>query len=90
MSPSQIKTALQEQGYSMTMIAVVLEKSPSLVSKVINGRARSMKVAKAISKVLEKNLTEVFPGQYPSSAASDFKNSNDYHLRLKALERLLK
>ncbi len=61
MTPLQINTALRKKGFDQTAIALALGCSPSLISKTINRRAVSRRVAVAISKILELPAREVFP-----------------------------
>ncbi|RTE87479.1 MULTISPECIES: helix-turn-helix transcriptional regulator [Gammaproteobacteria] len=61
MDKNQIKKELATQGYDLTMVAEALDKSPSLISKVVARQAKSKGVAEAIAKILGKNVEEVFP-----------------------------
>jgi len=49
------------RGFDFSMIAEVLGKSPSLVSKVASRKARSHPVAVALAKAIERDIEEVFP-----------------------------
>lgn len=49
------------RGFDFTMIAEVLGKSPSLVSKVAARKARSQPVAMALAKAIERDIEVVFP-----------------------------
>lgn len=71
------------------MIADVLGKSPSMISKVIHGNANSLSIAQAIAKVLGKPLTEVFPARYDYCGSRCQKDSNQYLLKLRELTNLL-
>ncbi|NOU53125.1 transcriptional regulator [Pseudoalteromonas sp. JBTF-M23] len=68
MKPNEIKQAISNKGYSLSMIADALKVAPSAVSNVVNGNARSERIAKAIAKLLEKPLKSVFPDIYSSSS----------------------
>lgn len=61
MKKDQIKKGLAAKGYDYSMIAEVLSRSPSLISKVAARKARSVRVAQAIAKALELPVEEVFP-----------------------------
>lgn len=61
MQKDQIKKGLAEKGYDFRMLADVIGKSPSLVSKVASRQARSRIVAQAIAKALGLSLADVFP-----------------------------
>jgi ribosome-binding protein aMBF1 (putative translation factor) len=73
MQKDQIKKGLAEKGYDFRMLAEVIGKSPSLVSKVASRQARSRVVAQAIAKALGMRLDEVFPDvpAYQHLTASD-------------------
>lgn len=78
MKPEEIKQAIYQKGYDLSMIADVLGKSPSLVSKVVSGRARSLVVAEAIAKILEKNVNQVLPSQCDTFKGKIPKSSDAY------------
>lgn len=61
MNADQIIKHLAELEYNQTLIAAALNRSPSLVSKVIHRRAKSMPVANLIAKILGMDLNQVFP-----------------------------
>lgn len=61
MDKNQIKKGLAEKGYDFSMLAAVISRSPSLLSKVAGRKARSLPVAQAIAKALDKTVEEVFP-----------------------------
>lgn len=52
---------LLEKGFTQSMISEGLNRSPSLVSKVISGKARSQLVEKAICHILGEPTSVVFP-----------------------------
>ncbi|RUO21176.1 transcriptional regulator [Aliidiomarina iranensis] len=61
MDRNQIKKALAEKGYDFSMLAEVMERSPSLVSKVAARQARSRLIANAIAKILGMGIRDIFP-----------------------------
>ena len=56
-----IKNKLMSKGYNQSMLAEVIDCSPSLVSKVIWRRAVSLRVANAIATVIGEPRENVFP-----------------------------
>lgn len=61
MLANEIKNALYARGYEQSMLAEVLGVSPGLVSKVIQRKAKSFRVARAVARVIEKDVFDVFP-----------------------------
>ncbi|RUO32178.1 transcriptional regulator [Aliidiomarina sedimenti] len=61
MQKDQIKKGLADKGYDFSLLAEVIGKSPSLVSKVVSRKARSALVAHAIAKALGIPVETVFP-----------------------------
>lgn len=61
MLANEIKKALYARGYDQSMLAEVLGVSPGLVSKVIQRKAKSFRVARAVARVIEKDVLDVFP-----------------------------
>lgn len=61
MNKNQIKKELAIQGYDLSLVAEALNKSPSLISKVVARQAKSKGVAEAIAKIIGKNVEKVFP-----------------------------
>ncbi|CAM4174626.1 helix-turn-helix domain-containing protein [Pseudoalteromonas byunsanensis] len=61
MKPNEIKQAIAEQGYTLSMIAEVLEVNLSNVSGVVCGHTQSKRVADFIAKIIDKPTEEVFP-----------------------------
>ena len=49
------------KGYNQSMLAEVMDCSPSLVNKVIWRRAVSLRIANAIARVLGEPCENVFP-----------------------------
>lgn len=56
-----IKIELMKKGYSMSMIADVLNCTPVNVHQVCKGINNSYRVAKAVATVLEQPVEVVFP-----------------------------
>tara|TARA_R110002020_G_C16321351_1_gene774815 strand:+ start:11340 stop:11627 length:288 start_codon:yes stop_codon:yes gene_type:complete len=84
MLSEEISKALNQEGFSQTIIAKVLGCSPSLVSKVINRNAVSTRVAISISKLLERPLLDVFP-EYFELAKAHGRNKELIERRMKLL-----
>lgn len=84
MLSSDISKALNQEGFSQTAIAKVLGCSPSLISKVINRKATSTKVAMSISKLLEREFIEVFP-EYSALATQLGRDKSSIEKRIKNL-----
>lgn len=61
MNKDQIKKGLASKGYDFSMLAAAISKSPSLISKVASRKARSLPVAIALAKALDRSVEEVFP-----------------------------
>lgn len=61
MKPLEIKADLSEKGYSISMVARVMKKSPSTISGVICRHTTSMEVATGLSKILKKPIPVLFP-----------------------------
>jgi Helix-turn-helix. len=61
MTPQEITKAINKAGFDQGAIASALNCSPSLISKIINRKAISMRVARAIALTIERPLLEVFP-----------------------------
>ncbi|RUO48966.1 MULTISPECIES: helix-turn-helix domain-containing protein [Pseudidiomarina] len=61
MTPQEISKAINKKGFDQGAIAHALNCSPSLISKIINRKAISMRVAKAVALTIELPLLEVFP-----------------------------
>lgn len=57
----EINERLVDAGLSQSAIANVLGCSPSLLSKVINRKATSTRIAKAVAKILQLPVLQVFP-----------------------------
>ncbi|EGN76360.1 hypothetical protein A28LD_0096 [Idiomarina sp. A28L] len=89
MDRNQIKKALSEKGYDFSMLAEVMERSPSLVSKVAARQAKSRLIANAIAKVLGRDIREIFPDvvEYHHPKAT---NNSEREQRKDQLAKLLK
>src|SRR5690554_1323617 len=61
MTPQEISKAINKKGFDQVAIAHALNCSPSLISKIINRKAISMRVAKAVALTIELPLLDVFP-----------------------------
>ena len=61
MHPEQIKAAIRMCGTTPTAIAEELEVSRSMVSHVINGHAKSERIAKKISDVTGMTVETMWP-----------------------------
>lgn len=61
MNALEIKQALGAKGYSLRMLAAALDVHPATVSQTINRNGTSHRVARAIAKVLDCDLYQVFP-----------------------------
>ncbi|MDN7136388.1 helix-turn-helix domain-containing protein [Pseudidiomarina terrestris] len=90
MTPDEIKAEIIKKGFSLTMIADVLGKSPSMVSKVVNGSATSLLIADCISRILDRPIHEVFPNLYDESFAKTYKTSKSYKAKKEELKELLR
>ncbi|MCC5856215.1 MAG: helix-turn-helix domain-containing protein [Idiomarina sp.] len=89
MKPEQIKYAIYSKGFDLTMLSNVLDKSPSLISKVIHGKGRSYVVAEAVAKILEMSVSEVFPNQYDKYLGRAYKSSKVFQEKQEELRRIL-
>lgn len=89
MKPEEIKRSIYRQGFTLGMLAEVLQKSPNLISKVIHGKARSVAVAQSVSKVLGLTLNDVFPCQYDSYHERGYTGSPAYKTKQEELRELL-
>ncbi|WP_258806578.1 helix-turn-helix transcriptional regulator [Pseudidiomarina sp. CB1] len=90
MTPDAIKKEIIKKGFSLTMIADVLGKSPSMVSKVVNGSATSLLIADCICRILERPIHEVFPNLYDKSFSRTYKTSKNYKAKKEELRELLR
>jgi lambda repressor-like predicted transcriptional regulator len=67
MKPEEIKLLLKERGATQVEIAEVVGVSQAAVSAVINGVARSRRIAMTIAHFLDKEVNELWPGRYPKA-----------------------
>lgn len=61
MTPKEIKAKLKANGYSIKMIAEIINKSDVAVGQVINKQAASREIAEAVAKAVGESLFHVFP-----------------------------
>jgi len=57
---STLKLALLAKGYQLQMIARELEVTPTLVSSVLAGRAKSRRVEDRIASILNRGAWEIW------------------------------
>lgn len=69
MHPADIKAELQKRGESCATVAADTGVSRGTVSKVVNGRERSRRVALVIAAKLGKPASSIWPGQYAAKVA---------------------
>ena len=65
MSPLEIRISLLRKGYTNRRVARDLGRADSTVSDVIQGRGRSLPIARHISKITGIPVSELWPGNYP-------------------------
>lgn len=90
MRPKRIKAELKKRGYTLTMVAESIGRSPSLLSKVVSGEATSLEAARAVAKAIDKPLEEVFPGNYRTAGHRGYKKTEEYQRKLAELRQLLR
>lgn len=90
MRPKRIKTELKKRGYTLTMVAESIGRSPSLLSKVVSGGATSLEAALAVAKAIDKPLEEVFLGKYDLESRRGYKQTEEYQKKLADLRQLLR
>ena len=87
MTKDQIKKGLATKGYDFSMLAQVISRSPSLLSKVAARKARSLLAAQAIAKALDIPVEEVFPDvpayHVDNTPIADLKAARQAELRAK-------
>jgi lambda repressor-like predicted transcriptional regulator len=64
MHAEYINAELRRKGHPAIRIAERLDVWPSAVSGVINGNARSLRIAREVSRVIGKPVSELWPGAY--------------------------
>lgn len=89
MKPEHIKAELTKRGYTLTMVAEAIGKSPSLISKVVSGKAVSYDAATAVAKAIDLPLSMVFPETYEQKNQRGFKKTDAYQQKLGELRALL-
>lgn len=91
MDAERIKEGLRENGFSLSLIADALGRSPSLVSKVVKRQAKSLEVAKAISRALDKQVSEVFPDvpEYGKRLVPSKRDKVEYQETLNRLKKVI-
>lgn len=65
-----IKYRLRIIGKSCAQIANELDVSHSVITRVLQGRARSRRVEQAVADALNEPVEKVFPDRYPRKAAA--------------------
>ena len=75
MHPEQIKAEMRIKGTTPAALADSLDLSPTTVSNVIHARAKSFRVASAISKLIEKPVSTIWPVQYGPARRRSLKRS---------------
>jgi transcriptional regulator with XRE-family HTH domain len=71
------------------MVAKAMNKSPSMVSKVVASKVRSYSVAEGVAKVLGKTIDDVFPGQYLGANRKKYRTTDEYETKIEELRTLL-
>ena len=64
MQPDFINAELRQKGTPARRIAERLNVWPSAVSSVIKGQSRSLRIAREVSRVIGKPVSELWPGAY--------------------------
>lgn len=79
MNYTQIHKALKQQGLSWVAVAEVIDCTSQHVMNVCARRAESIRVAKAISVLIHKSVSEVFPDvpRYQEDRKAERKNRLD-------------
>ncbi len=67
MNNIDVKALLNEEGISIGQIARAADVSRSTASRVINGIARSRRIASIVADYLGKPANTLWPGKYPES-----------------------
>lgn len=73
MHHEQIKAHIRMGGTTPAQIARELGVSPSTVYVVMQGKGKSLRIAKRICEVTNKLAAEVWPGSYPHLEAEQAK-----------------
>ncbi|WP_278404875.1 helix-turn-helix domain-containing protein [Pseudoalteromonas ruthenica] len=61
MKPEEIKLAIRQKGYTLSMLADALEVNLATVSGVVCGHTQSRRTALAIAKLIDKPIEDIFP-----------------------------
>ncbi|TMO54112.1 helix-turn-helix domain-containing protein [Pseudoalteromonas phenolica] len=88
MKPSEIKDAIDEKGYTLSMVAESLGVNLATVSGVIHGHSKSLRIANAICKIIEKSLQEVFP-KTPTYIKPSYISGDARKAKVAELQQLL-
>lgn len=75
MHPEQIKAEMRMHGTTPAALADSLGLSPTTVSNVIHARAKSARVASAISGVIKKPIAAIWPSKYGPQRQRSLKRS---------------
>ncbi|MAD76919.1 MAG: hypothetical protein CML20_19410 [Rheinheimera sp.] len=86
--PDDVKQAIKEQGYTLSMLAEALDVNLATVSNVILGNSRSRRIAESIAKLIGEPLEVVFP-DVEAYAYSLFLTPEQRTERVTALKQLL-
>lgn len=87
-TPDDVKQAIKEQGYTLSMLAEALDVNLATVSSVILGHSRSRRIAESIAKLIGEPLEVVFP-DVEAYAYSLFLTPEQRTERVTALKQLL-
>lgn len=61
MTSEEIKQAIADEGYTLSMVADALGVNLGTVSGLLGGHNKSHRIAKAICTIIKKPMNEVFP-----------------------------
>ena len=61
MKPEEIKAEIQARGFTYQMIGKELGVPSSTISAVVLRNSTSTRIADALSKILQKPISEIFP-----------------------------
>lgn len=61
MHPEEIKAAIRMKGTTPTAVAEELDVSRSMVSHVINGKAKSERIARRIAQITGLSMEKLWP-----------------------------
>lgn len=63
-----IKAEIRKAGSSPAKIARQFEVKPATISLVLRGHSVSARIAKEISRITQRRVSELWPGKYPQLA----------------------